>query len=323
MADKKIEKIAVLTSGGDAPGMNAAIRAIVRAGIDAGLEVYGVDDGYKGLVEGRIHLMDRSSVSEIIDRGGTILGSARLKEFRNLDMTQKGIDQLKERGINALITIGGDGTYQGALRMTRMGMNCIGVPGTIDNDIASTEYTIGFTTAVNTAVEAIDKIRDTSNSHRRCSIVEVMGRYCGDIAYATSLATGADLVITADTGFNMEQVLKIVKKCQKQNRRHILIIVTEHVTDVTDLARQVEINTGYECRATVLGHIQRGGSPAWYDRNLASILGAKAVECLLEGQGGQCVGIFHDEVKVIPIEEALQMKKKMFKEYDKLIEKLS
>lgn len=318
-----IKKIAVLTSGGDAPGMNAAIRAIVRSGIDAGIEVYGVDDGYKGLVEGRIHKMERQAVSETINRGGTILGSARLKEFKNLDVQKRGVEQLKNLEIDALITIGGDGTFQGALKLSRLGINCIGVPATIDNDIASTEYSIGFFTAVNTAVDAIDKIRDTSNSHRRCSIVEVMGRYCGDIAYAAALASGADLVITADKGFNMEQVIKIVKKCQKQNRRHILIVVTEHITDTNDLARQVEIHTGYESRATVLGHMQRGGTPVWYDRNLASRLGTKAVECLLNGEGGKCVGIFNNEIKVFPIEEALKMKKNLYEGYPELTEKLS
>jgi 6-phosphofructokinase 1 len=318
-----IKRIAVLTSGGDAPGMNAAIRAIVRSGIDAGLEVYGIDDGYKGLIEGRFHLMDRMAVSETINRGGTILGSARLKEFKNLEVQQKGVEKFRELGIDALIAIGGDGTYQGALKLTRLGVNCIGVPATIDNDIASTEYSIGFHTAVNTAVDAIDKIRDTSNSHRRCSVVEVMGRYCGDLAYAAALATGADYVITADIGFNMEQIIKVVKKCQKQNRRHILIVVTEHITDTSDLARQVEIHTGYESRATVLGHMQRGGTPVWYDRNLASRLGTKAVECLLNGEGGKCVGIFNNEIKVFPIEEALKMKKNIFEGYPELTEKLS
>ena len=202
MANEPIKKIAVLTSGGDAPGMNAAIRAIVRAGIYNGLEVYGVEDGYRGLVEGRIKLMNRNSVSEIINRGGTMLGTARLTEFSKPEVTQIGIDQLKALGIGALVTLGGDGTYHGALRMSRMGLNCIGIPCTIDNDIASSQYTIGFDTAVNTAVDAIDKLRDTSNSHRRCSIVEVMGRYCGDIAYATAIATGADYVIHYDPWWN-------------------------------------------------------------------------------------------------------------------------
>ena len=323
MANEPIKKIAVLTSGGDAPGMNAAIRAIVRAGIYNGLEVYGIEDGYRGLVEGRIKLMTRNSVSEIINRGGTILGTARLTEFSKPEVTQIGIDQLKALGIGALITLGGDGTYHGALRMSRMGLNCIGVPCTIDNDIASSQYTIGFDTAVNTSVEAIDKLRDTSNSHRRCSIVEVMGRYCGDIAYATAVATGADYVITGDTKYDINEVIRVVNKCKAENRRHILIVITEKVTDVHEMARIITDTTGYEARATILGHIQRGGSPSGFDRILASTLGEAAVNAILDNQSGVCMGYFNGEVKVIPIEEAFKMKKQTFKDFDDLTIKLS
>lgn len=310
MANEPIKKIAVLTSGGDAPGMNAAIRAIVRAGIYNGLEVYGIEDGYRGLVEGRIKLMTRNSVSEIINRGGTVLGTARLTEFSKPEVTQIGIDQLKALGIGALITLGGDGTYHGALRMSRMGLNCIGVPCTIDNDIASTQYTIGFDTAVNTSVEAIDKLRDTSNSHRRCSIVEVMGRYCGDIAYATAVATGADYVITGDTKYDINEVIKVVNKCKAENRRHILIVITEKVTDVHEMAKVITDTTGYEARATILGHIQRGGSPSAFDRVLASRLGDYAVELLSEGKTGVCVGINGEELTYMDIEEANHLPKK-------------
>lgn len=323
MANEPIKKIAVLTSGGDAPGMNAAIRAIVRAGIYNGLEVYGVEDGYRGLVEGRIKLLNRNSVSEIINRGGTMLGTARLTEFSKPEVTQIGIDQLKALGIGALVTLGGDGTYHGALRMSRMGLNCIGIPCTIDNDIASTQYTIGFDTAVNTAVEAIDKLRDTSNSHRRCSIVEVMGRYCGDIAYATAIATGADYVITGDTKYDINEIVRVVNKCKAENRRHILIIITEHITNVHELADVITNTTGYESRATVLGHIQRGGAPTGFDRLLASTLGEAAVNAILDNQSGVCMGYFNGEIKAIPIEEAFKMKKQTFKDFDKITVKLS
>lgn len=323
MANEPIKKIAVLTSGGDAPGMNAAIRAIVRAGIYNGLEVYGVEDGYRGLVEGRIKLMNRNSVSEIINRGGTMLGTARLTEFSKPEVTQIGIDQLKALGIGALVTLGGDGTYHGALRMSRMGLNCIGIPCTIDNDIASSQYTIGFDTAVNTAVDAIDKLRDTSNSHRRCSIVEVMGRYCGDIAYATAIATGADYVITGDTKYDINEIISVVNKCKTENRRHILIIITEKITNVHELADVITDATGYESRATVLGHIQRGGAPTGFDRLLASTLGEAAVNAILDNQSGVCMGYFNGEIKAIPIEEAFKMKKQTFKDFDKITVKLS
>ena len=320
---KSIHKIAVLTSGGDAPGMNATIRSIVRAGIDSGLSVYGIEDGYRGLVEGRVYEMDRNAVTNIINRGGTILGSARLPEFSKDEVAQIAVEQLHNRGIEAVITIGGDGTYRGALKLTQMGINCVGVPGTIDNDIASTEFTIGFDTAVNTAVDAIDKLRDTSNSHQRCSIVEVMGRYCGDIAFASALAGGADMVITSETGFDLPTVIDMCKKYKEENRRHIIIIITEHITDVHELAKKIEEHSGYSARATVLGHIQRGGCPTAYDRNLASRLGAAAVEELVAGKGGLCMGIFDNKVVATPIEDAFKMTKSMYAGYESLIKRLS
>jgi len=320
---KEIKRIGILTSGGDAPGMNAAIRAVVRSALNRGLEVYGIYDGYLGLVEGRIVKMTRDSVTDIINRGGTILGSARLKEFAQPEVTQIGIEQARKFGIDALVTIGGDGTYKGALRLTQMGLNCIGLPGTIDNDIASTEYTIGFDTAVHTALDAIDKLRDTCNSHQRCSIVEVMGRYCGDIAFATALAGGADAVITAETGFDLPSIIDMCKKYKEENRRHIIIVITEKVTDVYDLASKIQEYSGYDARATILGHIQRGGSPSSNDRILASRLGDAAVEQLVLGEGGKCMGIFDNTVVATPIEEALQMKKSMYKDIDKLIRRLA
>lgn len=320
---KEIKKIGILTSGGDAPGMNAAIRAVVRGALSRGLEVYGIYDGYLGLVEGRIVKMTRDSVTDIINRGGTILGSARLKEFSQDEVAQIGIEQAKKFGLDAIVTIGGDGTYRGALKLTRMGVNCIGLPGTIDNDIASTQYTIGFDTAVHTALDAIDKLRDTCNSHQRCSIVEVMGRYCGDIAFATALAGGADLVITSETGYDLPRIIEMCKKYKEENRRHIIIVITEKVADVYDLAAKITEFSGYDARATILGHIQRGGSPTSNDRILASRLGDAAVEQLVQGEGGKCMGIFDNEVVATPIEEALKMKKTMYKDIDKLIRRLS
>ena len=321
----EVKKIAILTSGGDAPGMNATIRAVVRAGLANGLEVYGVEDGYKGLVEGRIFPMDRDTVTNIINRGGTVLGSARLPEFAKDEVAQIAADQLRNRGIDALVAIGGDGTYRGAQKLSKMGIQCIGIPGTIDNDISSSEFTIGFDTSVNTAVDAIDKLRDTSNSHQRCSIVEVMGRYCGDIAYAAALATGADLVITSETGFSVEEVVKTVKRCQNHKSRHVLIVITEHITDVRELAKQIREYTGFDTRATILGHIQRGGCPTPFDRVLATRLGIAAVDELLKGvdDSGRCMGVFNNEIVATPIEEALKMKKQMFKGYKGMTTKVS
>ena len=318
-----VKRIGILTSGGDSPGMNAAIRAVTRVGLNSGLEVFGIYNGYKGMVEGYIEPLTRETVGDIVNRGGTILGSARLPEFKDIEVRKKAIAQLKKRGIEAVVVIGGDGSYRGALSLTEMGINCIGLPGTIDNDIASSEFTIGFDTAVNTAVDAIDKLRDTSNSHQRCSIVEVMGRYCGDIAYAAALATGADLVITSETGFSLEEVIKTVKKCQNHKSRHVLIIITEHITDVRELAKQIQEYTGFDSRATILGHVQRGGSPSPFDRVLASRLGIAAVEELLKGEGGKCMGVFNNEVVATPIEEALTMKKQMFKGYKELTTTIS
>lgn len=320
---KMIKRIGVLTSGGDAPGMNPAIRAVVKAGMKNNIEVYGIYDGYRGLVEGKIEKLDNHSVNDIINRGGTFLGSARLPEFKDEKVRQVALEQLKKFGIEAIVTIGGDGTYMGALRLTEMGINCIGIPGTIDNDIASSDYTVGFDTALNTAVEAVDKLRDTSNSHQRCSIVEVMGRYCGDVAIATAVATGAELVVTPETGFDLQKVLDTAKRCHDMNKRHALFIFTEHITDVYELAKKVEAYSGFETRATVLGYIQRGGSPTANDRILAARLGAKAVELLMNDEGGKCLGIINNEITAINIEEALAMKKRTLSYMADLVELLS
>ncbi len=312
---KKIHKIAVLTSGGDAPGMNAAIRAIVRSGINNGLEVYGVYNGYLGLVQNDIRPLTRGSVTNIINRGGTILGTARLPEFADMEVTKKGADNLKKLGIDALVVIGGDGTYRGAKRLHDLGIHCVGIPGTIDNDIASSEITIGFDTAVNTAVECIDKLRDTSNSHQRCSIIEVMGRHCGDIAYAAGVAGGCDLIVTSETGYTVERVMEVVNRAKEQQRRHILIVFTEHITDVDALAKKIKDETGFDSRATILGHIQRGGIPTPFDRVLATRFGVVAVQELLAGNSGIVLGLQHNEIVPIEIEESFKMTKNIFRKY--------
>lgn len=311
----KINKIAILTSGGDAPGMNAAIRAVVRAGLSHNLEVYAVYEGYAGLVEGNIKKMDRSSVTNIINRGGTILGTARLPEFKEDEVALKGAENLKKLGIDALVAIGGDGTYQGALKLHNFGINCVALPGTIDNDIASSEFTIGFDTAVNTAVDAIDKLRDTCNSHHRCSVIEVMGRYCGDIAFAAGMASGADFIITAETDYDEEQLIHFIKEAKDEGRRRLLIVITEKVTNTAALAQRIKTETGFDSRATILGHIQRGGNPSPFDRVLATRLGDAAVTALIDGKSGVCMGIFNNEVVATPITEAFKMKKNVFKKY--------
>lgn len=311
----KIHKIAILTSGGDAPGMNAAIRAVVRSSISYGLEVYAIYDGYAGLIEGKIKKMERSEVTNIINRGGTILGTARLPEFKEDEVAKKGADILKNLGIDALVAIGGDGTYRGALKLHNFGINCIAIPGTIDNDIASTEFTIGFDTAVNTAVDAIDKLRDTCNSHHRCNVIEVMGRYCGDIAYAAGLASGCDLIFTSETGYDEDQIIDFILDAQAKGRHRLLICITEKVTDVAALAKKINIKTGFDSRATILGHIQRGGNPTPFDRVLATRLGGAAVDFLVEGKSGVCIGVFNNEIIATPITEALEMKKNIFKKY--------
>ncbi|HOP57255.1 MAG TPA: 6-phosphofructokinase [Bacillota bacterium] len=301
-------KIGVLTSGGDAPGMNAAIRAVVRTAISYKMEAYGVFDGYKGLVENKIRKLERNDVGQIINRGGTILGSSRLPEFVEKEVRQKGIDNLRSHGIDALVTIGGDGTYRGAMALTEMGMPCIGLPGTIDNDIASTEYTIGFFTALDTAIDAIDKLRDTSFSHQRCTVVEVMGRNCGDLAIYSGIACGAEIVITRDTGFDKEEIFKQVHHAREIGKRHLVIVVAENITDVRELAREIDEISEYEARACVLGYIQRGGTPSSYDRILASKMGSYAVDILKEGYGGRAVYARSMNVGHCDIHEALSMK---------------
>lgn len=318
-----VKRIGILTSGGDSPGMNAAIRVVTRVGINAGLEVFGIYNGYKGMTEGYIEPLTRESVGEIVNRGGTILGSARLPEFKDLDVRQKAVKQLQKRGIEAVVVVGGDGSYRGALALTEMGVNCIGLPGTIDNDITCTDYTIGFQTALETVVECIDKLRDTSNSHHRCSIVEVMGNRCGDLALWSGIACGAEIIVTSETGFDEEEVLGRLRDLDLiKKKRHAIVVISEKITDVDQFAKKVSLNTGFAGRATTLGHIQRGGSPCPFDRLLASQMGEKAVDLLMQGIGGQCIAIRNNKIVAIPITEALGMPHESRKPLMNLFERL-
>jgi 6-phosphofructokinase 1 len=306
-----MRKIAVMTSGGDAPGMNAAIRAVVRSGLHYKLEVYGIYHGYKGLCEGNIKKLSRNDVSRIINRGGTILGSARFPEFKDEKVRRRGIERLEDLGIEAVVVIGGDGTYRGAQALTEMGIRAIGLPGTIDNDISSTDYTIGFMTSLQTVVDSIDKLRDTSMSHTRCSVVEVMGRYCGDLALYSGIAGGSEFIITPETGFNKERLLEAISYSNKTGKRHAIVVVTEHMTDVTKLAEDIEAHTGFETRATILGHVQRGGNPVAFDRVLATEMGEYAVELIYNGKGGRAVGLRGMDYVDYDIKYALNKKREI------------
>ncbi len=303
-----IRKIGVLTSGGDAPGMNCAIRAVVRAGLKYGLDVYGIMDGYKGLVEDDMFLMDRHSVSDIVNRGGTILGTARLREFKEEKVRQIAVDNLRKRGIEALVVIGGDGSYMGAKKLTEMGINCVGLPGTIDNDIASTDYTIGFDTCLNTICYCIDHIRDTTSSHQRCAIIEVMGNHCGDLALFSGLAEGVEMIITPDHPIPEEEIIDSLRKLHDAKRKRAIVVVSEKIyPNINEFAKKITVETGFEAKAEVLGRVQRGGTPSAFDRILAARMGAYAVDCLLEGKGGICVGMVDNKIVDYDIYEALQL----------------
>lgn len=319
-----VRKIGVLTSGGDAPGMNAAIRSVTRIALNNGVEVVGVRDGYRGLLDANFQPLERTDVSDILDRGGTKLGSARLPEFKEEDVQNTCINNLKNAGIDALVVIGGDGSYRGALAMTKKGINCIGLPGTIDNDIPGTDFTIGFDTALHTCVENVDKLRDTSSSHHRCSIVEVMGNHCGDLALYTAISCGAEMVISPETGYDELEVLEKLRYLSDAvKKNHAIVIISEKICDVDALAKKVSLHTNFSGRATVLGHIQRGGSPTPTDRLLASRMGEKAVDLLMEGIGGHCVGIIDNEITSMPINEALerprQSRKALYRLFDRLV----
>ena len=316
-----IRKIGVLTSGGDSPGMNAAIRAVTRSALCNGIEVVGIRNGFLGLVNGEYVPFDRNSVSDIVERGGTILGSARLPEFRDPKVVEAGVEKLKGFGIDALVVIGGDGTYKGGNSLTQRGVNCIGIPGTIDNDIPGTNFTIGFDTALDTVTSCIDKLKDTSSSHHRCSVVEVMGNKCGDLAVYSAIACGAEVVITPETGYDEEDVLDKLKYLDSIGKNHAIVVVTEKMVDVNSFANKISEYTTYSGRATILGHIQRGGSPTTSDRVLATRLGVKTVELLIAGVGGQAVGIENDIITSHPIDEICKMKATSRKELYRVFEK--
>ncbi|MFB9760051.1 6-phosphofructokinase [Ectobacillus funiculus] len=318
-----MKRIGVLTSGGDSPGMNAAVRAVVRKAIYHDVEVYGVYHGYSGLISGHIEKLELGSVGDIIHRGGTKLYSARCPEFRTLEGQMQGIEQLKKFGIEGLVVIGGDGSYQGAKKLTEHGYPCIGVPGTIDNDIPGTDFTIGFDTALNTVIDAIDKIRDTATSHERTYVIEVMGRHAGDIALWAGLADGAETILVPEVDFDMQDIIARLKRGHERGKKHSIIVVAEGVGSAIEIGKNIEEATSLDTRVTVLGHVQRGGSPSAFDRVLASRLGARAVELLLEGKGGRCVGIQNNKLVDHDIIEALAQKHTIDEDMYRLSQELS
>ncbi len=304
-----LKKIGILTSGGDAPGMNAAVRAVTRAALRKGMQVYGIRRGYNGLINGDVFEMNERSVSDIIQRGGTMLYTARCPEFR----TEEGVIRAKEKcvelGLEGIVVIGGDGSFRGAADLSAQGILCVGLPGTIDNDISCTDYTIGYDTAMNTAMEMVDKLRDTTQSHDRCSVVEVMGRGAGFIAVNTGVACGATYVITNEVPYNLDTVAKKMLETRKTGKQHFIIIVSEGVGHSDEIARTLQEKTGIEARTTILGHVQRGGSPTVRDRVAASQLGYYAVELLAQGIGNRVVGTQNNKIVDFDIQEALSMKK--------------
>lgn len=304
------KSIAVLTSGGDAPGMNAAVRAVVRAGINKGMRVYGVYRGYNGLLNGDVQEMNLRSVSDIIGFGGTTLYTARSEEFATPAGIKKAADFCRSIDVSGVVVIGGDGSFKGARALTNAGINCIGIPGTIDNDIACSEYTVGFDTAMNTALQMVDRIRDTAQSHDRCSIVEVMGRRCGDIALQTGIATGATAILVPEIPYNIERdVIQRIVNTQKTGKKHFIIVVAEGVGKVAELANYIENRLGIETRATILGHVQRGGSPTLRDRVVASEMGFRAVELLEKNLGNRVVAMKDGKIIDLDINEALDMQR--------------
>ena len=318
-----IKKIGVLTSGGDAPGMNAAIRAVVRTALSKGMEVYGIRRGYVGLISGDIIKMDARSVSDIIHRGGTMLYTARCPEFRTEEGLQKAKDTCEELGLEGIVVIGGDGSFRGAADLSARGILCVGLPGTIDNDIACTDYTIGYDTAMNTAMEMVDKLRDTSQSHDRCTVVEVMGRNAGYIAVNTGTACGAIEIITREVPYDLDAIAKKMLEAKANGKQNFVIVVSEGIGNANEIAKIIEEKTHIESRATILGHVQRGGSPTVRDRVLAAELGHYAVGLLEQGIGNRVVGIQKDEIVDFDIQEALSMKKAYETELHKIAEQIA
>lgn len=313
-----MKSIAVLTSGGDSPGMNAAVRAVVRTACQRGIKVYGVDRGYTGLIKGDVHEMNLRSVSDIITRGGTILYSARCPEFKTEEGIQKAVDTCKKVGIDGMVIIGGDGSFRGARDLSLRGIPCIGLPGTIDNDISCTDYTIGYDTCLNTIVQMVDRIRDTSESHDRCTVVEVMGRGAGYLALESGIAVGATSILVPEVEHDIERdIIARIREFQKTGKRHFIVIVAEGVGGTAEIAKKIEAETGVESRATILGHVQRGGSPTARDRIMASQMGSRAVDLLTQGIGNRVVGIRDNKIVDFDIFEALKMTKTIdMKDYE-------
>ena len=302
--------IGVLTSGGDAPGMNAAVRAVTRTAIDKGFKVIGIRRGYNGLLNGDTFEMDARSVSDIIQRGGTEIFTARCKEFKEWEYVLKAKEKCEELGICGIVVIGGDGSFRGAADLSKAGIPCVGVPGTIDNDIQCTEYTIGYDTAMNTVMELVDKLRDTSHSHERCAVVEVMGRNAGHIALNTGIACGATAILVPEVEYDIEKdVIAKIKAGQAAGKEQFIVVVAEGIGGTDELAKKIEAATGVESRATILGHVQRGGSPTVRDRVMASEMGYYAVELLEKGIGNRVIGLQNSKVCDFDIQEALAMKK--------------
>ena len=318
-----MKTIGILTSGGDAPGMNAAIRAVVRSAIYYGCKVYGINRGYKGLIEEDLQEMNLSSVGDIIQRGGTILKSSRCEEFKTEEGRAIAVEVLQKFGIECLVVIGGDGSFNGAQKLSDLGFPAIGIPGTIDNDLAYTDYTIGFDTTMNTIIDAISKIRDTSSSHERVNIVEVMGRHCGDLALYSGLAGGAESIIIPEKDFNIDDICHKLITTQKRGKKHSIIVLAEGVGNAQDLGKQIVEETGADLRVTILGHVQRGGSPSAFDRILASKMGVKAVELLIEGKKARVIGIKENKIIDMDIHKALAMTRDFDKETYEMVKILS
>ena len=319
-----MKTIGVLTSGGDAPGMNAAVRAVVRAGCENGFRVMGIRRGYNGLMQGDMFEMNLRSVSNIINRGGTVLYSARSPEFKTEEGLQKALNVAKEVGLEGVVVIGGDGSFRGARDLSLRGLPCVGVPGTIDNDIACSDYTIGYDTAMNTVLEMADRLRDTSESHDRCSVIEVMGRRAGYIALNAGIACGATTILIPEVEYDFQRdVIERMKRTQKTGKKHFIIVVAEGVGGVEEMAKRIQAETGVESRATVLGHVQRGGHPTVRDRVTASLMGYKAVELLKEGIGNRVIAMQHDDIVDFDIFEALNMKKTLDLDMYKIAHEIS
>ena len=322
--EKNIKTIGVLTSGGDAPGMNAAIRAVVRVAAYYGVKVMGIRRGYDGLINGQLEEMTARSVSETLQRGGTVLQTARCPEFKELEWQKKGANIARVFGIDGLVVIGGDGSFKGAQALCNQGIPTIAMPGTIDNDISCSEYTVGYDTCLNTVKDAVDKIRDTAQSHDRCSVIEVMGRAAGYIALEAGIACGAEVILTPEREWSFdEDVLRPILESKQRGKKHAIVVVAEGIGGVIEMAKEIEEKTGIESRATILGHVQRGGSPTVRDRVIASQMGGRAVELLLEGKQNRIVCMQNSKIVDIDIEEGLAMEKTLSEDLVALAKKLS